>query len=318
MSSLISQTADSISTPVFVRLPGRGATEELMHFGDDQWHAQPIAQEPLTAPVAEHWLVPGPVHHTSIGRFRVARSPDYLFACAEVPVQSQDMRAQTLQVYRELMALIHGSKHQQLLRFWNFVPNINQGADDNEVYRQFCWGRAEAMPLADGALPAATAIGSADDTLRISVLSASPRIEVEHLENPRQVSAYRYPRQYGPRSPSFARATRVSFQGDAMLLLSGTASIVSHETKHPEDLSEQTAETHRNIQSLMQVAANGGLCEPEVIRLYLRRPEQLSLALQAYQRAFDMFPEPAVVQGDICRSALLMEIDGAFRVRKNP
>lgn len=287
-----------------------------MHFGDDQWPAMPIAQRPLTAPAPEHWLVPGPVNHATVGRFQVARSPDYLFACAEVSLRSQDMRAQTQQLYRELMALVRDSEHKQLLRFWNFVPSINNGTDDNEVYRQFCWGRAEALPLEDHALPAATAIGSADDTLRISVLSASPRIEVEHLENPRQVSAYRYPRQYGPRSPSFARATRISFQGETMLLLSGTASIVSHETRHPEDLPEQTAETHRNIQSLLQVAANGDLCEPEVMRLYLRRPEQLPIALQAYQKSFAAFPEPAVVQGDICRSALLMEVDGAFRLRK--
>ncbi|MEM1232032.1 MAG: hypothetical protein AAGI15_15925, partial [Pseudomonadota bacterium] len=276
--------------PALLRLPGRGSAEDLIHFGDAHWAAQPIAQDPLTPPVEERWIAPGPVHRARVGRFTVSRSPDYQFACTEVPVTRRSMREQTMLIYRELMALIEGSEHRQLLRFWNYVPWINEGQGDHEVYRQFCWGRADALSLDHNALPAATAIGSADGVLRISALTASPRVTVTHIENPRQVSAYHYPREYGPRSPSFARATRVTFQGDALLLLSGTASIVSHETRHPDDLAAQTAETHRNIQSLLGVATGGDGYHTELLRIYLRSPEQLEEALSCYHRTFDGFP----------------------------
>ncbi len=288
--------------------------DNLFHFGDAYWNAQPIAQEPLSAPVEERWVAPGPIHTARIGRFMVTRSPDYLFVCTEVPVTRRSMREQTMLIYRELMALIEGSQHRQLLRFWNYVPWINEGQGDHEVYRQFCWGRAEALSLDNAALPAATAIGSADGVLRISALTASPRVSVTHIENPRQVSAYHYPREYGPRSPSFARATRVSFQGDTLLLLSGTASIVSHETRHPHNLAAQTAETHRNIQSLLAVATGGDGFHTELLRVYLRTPEQLNEALTCYQKTFEGFPPPCVVQGDICREALVVEMDGVFRL----
>jgi len=49
------------------------------------------------------------------------------------------------------------------------------------------------------------------------VLAAS-RAEPTALENPRQTSAYRYPRRYGPRSPAFARATLLPDRDGATLV----------------------------------------------------------------------------------------------------
>lgn len=300
------------ASPQFLRLPGQGPLEELAQFGNAVWNCQPIAQQTLTGAPEERWLAPGPVQHARVGRFQVARSKHYLFACAEVPIELREMRSQTAQVYRELMALVRGSRYPQLLRFWNYVPQINRGEGDEELYRQFCWGRAEALSLEDSALPAATAIGCKDPTLRISVLTATPTISVVHLENPRQVSAYHYPRQYGPRSPSFARATRVTCGDQSLLLLSGTASIVSHETRHPGDLGAQLQETQRNIASLLAVAAEGREARPELLRVYLRNPKDLNAALDHFSAAFPGYEPPAVVQGDICREPLVVEIDGAF------
>src|SRR3546814_12468443 len=55
-------------------------------------------------------------------------------------------------------------------------------------------------------LPAATAIGRCDDARVVQVYWLAARTPGMPVENPRQVSAYRYPRQYGPQQPSFARA----------------------------------------------------------------------------------------------------------------
>src|SRR3546814_17247700 len=71
------------------------------------------------------------------------------------------------------------------------------------------------------------------------------------VENPGQVSAYRYPRQYGQQQPSFARAM-LPPPGSAMpLLLSGTASVVGHATAHVGELLAQLDETFNNFDALV-------------------------------------------------------------------
>ena len=84
-------------------------------------------------------------------------------------------------------------------------------------------------------LPAGTAVGTMSGPLKIHFLAA--RQPGTHVENPRQVSAYEYPRVYGPCSPSFARATlRPSISG-SHLLIAGTASVVGHVSEHIGDPS---------------------------------------------------------------------------------
>ena len=47
-----------------------------------------------------------------------------------------------------------------------------------------------------------------------------------HFENPRQVPAFEYPAQYGPRPPSFSRATAVKAGEGRWIFISGTAAVV--------------------------------------------------------------------------------------------
>ncbi|MFK7914322.1 MAG: hypothetical protein AB8B93_10445 [Pseudomonadales bacterium] len=303
-------------TATDIRLPGpcNEPPEELMQFDLGRADAgAAIALPPLMGCGVERWLAAGPVSTSQQGRFTVARAAHYQFASVALPVTDAEMRSVSESVYRELMALVQDSAYPQLVRFWNYVPEINRGAEDTEVYRQFCWGRADAFAdLPDTELPAATAIGSADGILRVSLLSAASAITVEHMENPRQVSAYHYPRQYGPKSPSFARATQISLGDETLLLLSGTSSIVAHETRHAHNLCKQTAETQRNISELLQTSAKAAALRPVLLRYYLRDPDALAEAQTAYQGSFSGWPAAAYLQGDICRQALQMEIDGVF------
>ena len=106
-----------------------------------------------------------------------------------------------------------------LIRAWNYLPAINDGSGDRERYRRFCLGRARALEAADvsgQSLCAGTAIGGEEPMLRIyGLFGTRPGV---NIENPRQISAYRYPRCYGPRSPSFARATAVAANDGQVLL----------------------------------------------------------------------------------------------------
>ena len=84
---------------------------------------------------------------------------------------------------------------------------INAGPGDRERYRQFSVGRAEsfeASGLADVQSPPGTAIGGPQGSPFTVVLLAS-RHPCQLVENPRQMSAFEYPADYGPRSPKFSR-----------------------------------------------------------------------------------------------------------------
>ena len=116
---------------------------------------------------------------------------------------------------------------------------------------------AARMPLspcrrgATGNVPAACAIGLVGGTLNIAFMAGTtPAVPVE---NPRQVSAYNYPADYGPRSPTFSRA-RAGLSEARILFISGTASIVGHQTVHPGDVVGQCRESMANIAAVLAEA----------------------------------------------------------------
>jgi enamine deaminase RidA (YjgF/YER057c/UK114 family) len=74
------------------------------------------------------------------------------------------------------------------------------------------------------------------------------------IENPRQTSAYHYPPKFGKHSPTFSRACISDDSQQANLFISGTASIVGHETVHAGDAAAQTRETLANIDALLAEA----------------------------------------------------------------
>jgi len=96
------------------------------------------------------------------------------------------------------------------------------------------------------------------------------------------------------------------------LLLSGTASIVAHETHHKGSLEKQSKETARNIQALL--ATLGRPAQPIALRYYLRDPNQLAQAVDCWSKHFHDWPLPAFYRGDICRAELDLEVEGVFRV----
>lgn len=302
-----------------IHLPGSGQPNVMFAF-DPSAPAlrQPMNLQPLSRnPRTEQWLAPGASDSTSNEAFCTVTTPYYQLRTLIVEAPIDKIRQVAEEAYRVLLADIIDSSHPQLTRFWNYLPQINVGAGDNEVYRQFCWGRAEAFEAHAVALPAATAIGSHDNQLRITALSSTSDTRVQHIENPRQVSAYKYPKEYGPRSPSFARATWVEREATGVLLLSGTSSIVEHNTLHSGNLTAQVAETKRNVDHLIQYFTTqvdnvDKQLQPIAMRFYLRDPADQALAEEAYTQHFEGYPAANFFIADICREDLSMEIEGVF------
>lgn len=228
---------------------------------------------------------------------------------------------------RELDAVAHGAWCQVLqfsrdagfphvVRAWNHVPRINVGEGDAERYRLFCAGRS--LALADQGYDsrhysAASAVGNTGDALVIYMLAS--REPGRHVENPRQVSAYAYPRQYGPRPPSFARATAKRWRNARHLYVSGTASILGHRSTALGDLAGQLSVTLGNIDQLLAAAGLSGDVGPDVMRVYVRDPTNLQ-AIMAAVGEYAPAASVAYLRADICRSELALEIEGVCNVAR--
>lgn len=222
--------------------------------------------------------------------------------------------------YREVFATLRETGYPHLLRLWNYLPDINREVDGLERYRQFNIGRQRAFLDAHASAfegsPAACALGTHDGHLRIAFLAA--RQPCLAVENPRQVSAYRYPAAYGPRSPTFSRAALVDAgAGRVALLVSGTASIVGHATVHPGDVAAQVRETGLNLQALVDASArhtDAAFRLSELhLTVYVRHAADAGTVHAALQDTLGA-NTPAMrtlvmLQADICRSDLLVEIE---------
>lgn len=272
------------------------------------------------APVVDLWLGAAPVRLDRIAGVDVATDGRRLFGYAHVDERSAGgLRAATRQAYASIFAALDRGACAHPLRFWNYVPRINQTQDGLERYRDFNVGRQEAFlaarrPAFAGA-PAACAIGTARGALTVYFVAAQDAPIA--LENPRQVSAYHYPVEYGPRSPTFSRATLVT-GGSPMLFISGTASVVGHRSEHAGDATAQTRETFVNLRTLVDIANRGFSVAPFALdrllyTVYVRNAaycERVRRQFVAEVGARSAASQRAVfLEGDICRAELLVEIE---------
>ncbi len=286
----------------------------------------PIPLERLDdAGVAELWISDEPVQTGESDGIRYAANRSILFGWLHLDeAECATMERSVLRAYVRIDQLINRLGYPHWLRAWNYLAHINQGAGDDERYRRFSLGRYNATALKSAferELPAATAIGTYGEGLTMCFLVGRHR--AQQVENPRQVSAFRYPRQYGPRSPSFSRAMLQHWRDSSVLFVSGTASVVGHATLHPGDASRQFDETLTNVEALLENAARlSGLPRagfaPEAYKLYVRSPEFFAeVADAARERLMEKGPV-AVLQGDICRTDLALEVEAVYRWQGDP
>ena len=219
--------------------------------------------------------------------------------------------------YQEIFAVLKQTEHRHLIRVWNYLPEINREAGGDERYRLFNSARQLAFRNSGqatvGTVPAASALGSpAGSPLSIYFLAARqpPRM----IENPRQTSAYHYPPKFGRHSPIFSRACVLNESAGTNFFVSGTASIVGHETIHQGDVGAQTRETMANINALLEETNRVvGLARYSLdslkFKVYVRRPSDLG-AIEAVLSGSLRSSTPIVyLQADVCREDLLMEIE---------
>jgi len=220
-----------------------------------------------------------------------------------------------------------------VIRTWLYLGDIVGPEGETQRYKELNRARSELFascsfranrslwPTTAPAYPASTGIGSEGRDLTLSCIALASRrrdLQVIPLENPRQVPAFDYAPEYSPQSPKFSRAMAVEVGTEAMILISGTASITRSETQHTDDARAQTRETLANIEALISEANlsrhglpgfGAALHHMAVARVYIKRAEDYATVRAVCESRLGQVPVTYTL-ADVCRPQLLVEIEG--------
>jgi len=274
------------------------------------WVALPVIGDDACYEV---WISARPV--TIMGGAPLSLSTDgsILFGSMAFPeTGAGGLESMARSAYSAIFDALDKEGYPSLLRVWNYFSRINDEDGGLERYREFNVGRHEAFcdkgrAIGGGGVPAACALGTRQGDLVICFLAG--KVPGIAIENPRQTNAYHYPRDFGPKSPTFSRGVLV---GDS-LIISGTASIIGSETAHPENVTSQLDETLENLRLVISQARERGFATNDPAQLYLnvylRYGEDYASVRSRLDAEFGDTAHIAYLQADVCRSDLLIEIE---------
>lgn len=325
----VAQTSSALAATVpllFRRLRPAAAGDDLGDALGGRWlgDAHHAEHAPLLAPdgaVFDAWAGAAGLRRHRHGCVQYATDGHWLYGCAEIDDAAVlGLSDAARRAYAALFEVLAANDCSHLLRVWNYLAGINAETGGVERYRQFNAGRQQAFLDAQRSAfegsPAACALGTQRGPLRIHFLAG--RTPPLAIENPRQVSAYRYPDAYGLRRPTFSRAALADVGGGrSALFISGTASIVGHATLHAGNVRRQTEESLANIEAVRALASlRAALPFPVselICTVYLRHASDLGIVREVFERAVGPASSAArdavYVQADICRADLLVEIE---------
>jgi chorismate lyase/3-hydroxybenzoate synthase len=263
----------------------------------------------------------------SAGRSLVSIRVQDAAACTPEALQRH-----THEAYRTAADILRDLPARHPIRFWNFMPDISGRAGDGlDRYMMFNAGRFAAfkewfgdVDSFDQRVATSTGVGHDADELLIHVLAADkPGL---HVMNSRQVAPRRYSQTYGPVPPCFARATVVpdATRAGWCVLVGGTAAVRGERSVGGDNLETQTAETIRNMAWLLRTMESSDPAQPgrvrgsnadacrafESLRVYYRRVGDEAALRAMMAERFGQVTDAEYLRSDMCRSELLVEIEG--------
>lgn len=234
-----------------------------------------------------------------------------------------------------------GLSFHDVVRQWNYIQDITgitpleNGSGEKQNYQVF--NDARSMYYGDDEFvfgyPAATGIGTnaAGVVLDFIAIKDSTLLGIFPVKNPDQVDAHAYSQNVligrpvvctGQKTtPKFERAKLLQEEDRYVVYVSGTASIRGEKTLAIGDAGEQTRITIDNIDKLVSpenLMNNGARPEMKTIgehnlshcRVYIKHKEDLAEVEKVCAHYYRDIPIVYLVS-DICRDALLVEIEGA-------
>lgn len=325
MPDSLGATVSFLSREAAAQIAGEPDVLTLVRFGTQRsageegspWLDTGLETLGETPPPVQCWRTNGPVQHTRMGRLIVHSSPGLAMIACEIERHDNPAdAAETL--YCDLVHTAERLGCPHLLRIWQYLPRINEPLGDEDRYMAYCAGRRQALNSlerhSDATLPAACLLGdNSSSILLYALVSEHPGSQVE---NPRQVSAFKYPPQYGRSSPSFSRALAVRWpDSHSQLYISGTASVVGHATRH-DSIEAQTRETIANLESLLKAGHAQGAPRAETLgainpmKVYVRRSGDYPTVRRILEENLPEEHPALYLKADVCRKDLLVEIEG--------
>lgn len=224
--------------------------------------------------------------------------------------------------------LLHNHSFIDVIRQWNYLPRIcdinNNRKSEYSIFNSI----RKDFYLRDKIkiFPAATGIGISGKIAQIIVFSLKGNFIKYQIENNLQTSAYHYSEntivsesKTKFATPMFSRGVILEVENKKTFFLSGTASIRGEDTIG-DDIIAQFNTTIENIKYLIsqeniekQINKKYKLVKPNYLKIYIKDRNQLGLIQNKIQLAFpncDYF----IVEADVCRSNLLLEIEGIFDI----
>lgn len=270
----------------------------------------------------EIWTSSSKVSYGVFNNIKYANDGENLFACISEIDKETDMEILGEIIYDKLFNMLDMSKYRNVYRIWNYMSNIT-GLDykDRERYKTFCSGRSISYEKNkinnNGILPAATCIG--DESYLVNVFFLfSLNLIGNNIENPNQVPAYIYPKQYGNKSPLFSRATYCSRKNNHFeLYISGTASIVGHNSVFIDNPEKQCLQIFENLKSLISkenllrygIKDEMTLRDLDCVKVYIKNKKDYHVIREICSYILNPEAFVAYFEGNVCRGNLLVEIE---------
>jgi enamine deaminase RidA (YjgF/YER057c/UK114 family) len=240
--------------------------------------------------------------------------------------------------YDQMRALLdfEDMSFDNLVRQWNYIGNILEIRNDYQNYQIYNEIRNENyqkyrhLP----GYPAATGVGMKHVGVLLDFYAVKPGkfTEILPVNNPDQIKPYIYGQQVlkgipsdrtkANQPPQFERAILVSCDNGTTLFISGTASIIGQDTVGIGDVEQQTIITLKNIARLTDTASlRHYIWKPDIgegslilMRVYVKKQDDF-VKVKSICNNFHPGVPVILIEADICRDNLLVEIEAEFSIK---
>jgi enamine deaminase RidA (YjgF/YER057c/UK114 family) len=230
-----------------------------------------------------------------------------------------------------------GFDFSNVIRQWNYIENITNYTDQidgkSQHYQIFNDIRSQYYQNSNfvTGYPAATGIGTNSGGVVIDfiALKGNENILISPIKSPVQTDAHKYSHEVlAPNimhsnlretTPKFERAKLISSGKNTTVFVSGTAAIKGENTIPDSDVTVQTKVTFENIEKLTsdQNLSIHGLILPykekslSLIRVYVKYETDIVAVQKICESSYKNIP-CIIVQSDICRDNLLVEVEAVY------